>query len=290
MEMSVSLLVFIRSMVSFLVLFIFTRFIGKQQLSQLTVFEYLVGITIGSIASAMSIELEIQSINGVVGIIVWGIIPVGLAILTLKSPIARKYIEGEPRVVIRSGRIVDQNIKKERMDLDQLMLLLRQKNIFSITDVEFAILEVNGQLSVMPRADKRPITAADLKIQVKKEELPFTVIKDGKVNHERLLEAGLDSVWLEGSLRKQGVHDSSEVMLAQINGNQLHIDMKKEWEENVNPGDEKILTNLYQLQADFHQYHLLSDDPMAKRDYLHMKEKMDEILRRLETHIANRRN
>lgn len=287
--MSISLLVFIRSMFSFLVLFIFTRFIGKQQVSQLTVFEYLVGITIGSIASAMSIELEIESINGVVGIMVWGLIPVGLAVLTLKSPIARRFIDGEPRVLIRSGRIVDDNLKKERLDLDQLMMLLRQKSIFSIADVEFAIMEVNGQLSVLPRADKQPITPADLQIQVKRAEMPITVIKDGQINHERLVEAGLDSIWLEGSLRKRGVNDASQVMLAQINGNQLHIDLKDEWKEKANPGDEKILATLYQLQADFHQYHLLSDDPVAKREYSQLKKKMDELLRTLETHISNRR-
>lgn len=288
--MSISLLVFIRSLFSFLVLFIFTRFIGKQQVSQLTVFEYLVGITIGSIASAMSIELEIESINGVAGIIVWGLIPIGLAVLTLKSPIARRFIDGEPRVLIRSGRIVDHNLRKERLDLDQLMMLLRQKNVFSIADVEFAIMEVNGQLSVLPRADKQPITASDLHVPVKRAELPFIVIKDGKVNHQRLVEAGLDSVWLEGTLRQQGVTDISKVMLAQVNGNQLYVDLKNEWKENVNPGDEKILANLYQLQADFHQYHLLSDDPKAKREYYQMKEKMDEILMKLETHIAKRRS
>ena len=221
--MSISLLVFIRSMVAFIVLFIFTRIIGKQQVSQLTVFEYLVGITIGSIAAAMSIELEIQTLNGIVGIAVWALIPIGLAMINLKSPILRRYIEGEPKVLIRNGRIVDHNLRKERLDLDQLMMLLRQKNVFSMADVEFAILEVNGQLSVLPKADKKPLTPSDLKIPVQKEEFPLVVIKDGVINHQKLLEGGLDSIWLTGKLREQGINDIKEVMLAQINGREPFV-------------------------------------------------------------------
>lgn len=289
--MSISLLVFIRSLIAFTVLFIFTRIIGKQQLSQLTVFEYLVGITIGSIASAMSIELEIESVNGIVGMAVWALIPIGLAIINLKSPMLRRYIDGEPRVLIRNGKIVDHNLRKERLDLDQLMMLLRQKNIFSMADVEFAILEVNGQLSVLPKADKRSLTPYDLNIPVQKEELPVTVIKDGVINHQRLLEAGLDTTWLTGKLREQGIEDVQTVMLAQLDSsNQLYVDRKNEWQENMNPGLEQILSQFYRMQADFHQYHLLTDDSKAKKDYIKMKNQMDKMIKQMQSYIAKRKS
>lgn len=289
--MSISLLVFIRSVVAFIVLFVFTRIIGKQQMSQLTVFEYLVGITIGSIASAMSIELEIESINGIVGMAVWAFIPICLAIIGLKSPMMRRYIEGEPRVLIRNGRIVDHNLRKERIDLDQLLMLLRQKNVFSISDVEFAILEVNGQLSVLPKASKLPVTPYDLHLPVQNQELPASIIKDGVVNHQRLVEEGLDSVWLTGKLKERGVEDVSQVMYAQLNGgNELYVDIKDEWKENLNPGMDRILTAIYQLHADFHQYSLLSENPKARKDYMKMKNQMDKMIKLIQNHVAQNKS
>ncbi|WP_164985170.1 DUF421 domain-containing protein [Ammoniphilus sp. CFH 90114] len=285
--MSITMLVLIRSLAAFFILFFFTRLIGKQQLSQLTVFEYLVGITIGSIASAMSIELDIQSMNGIFGMAVWAVIPIAFAIIGLKSPIMRRYIQGEPRVLIRNGRIVDHNLRKERLDLDQLMMLLRQKNIFAVADVEFAIMEVNGQLSVMPKSNKRPLTASDMNLPVRSEQNSITFIKDGVVNSQALIEAGLDRTWLIGKLREQGIQDEKEVFLAQLDSHdQFFVDRKEDWRENLNPGYEHILSQFYQLHADFHQFSLLTEDEKVKKDYYKMKRQLDKMIRQVETHIS----
>ncbi|MEW9670716.1 DUF421 domain-containing protein [Ammoniphilus sp. 3BR4] len=285
--MSITSLVLMRSIVAFIVLFIFTRLIGKQQLSQLTVFEYLVGITIGSIASAMSIELEIQSMNGVIGMAVWALIPIGLALLGLKSPLMRKYIEGEPRVLIRNGRIVDHNLRRERIDLDQLLMLLRQKSIFAVADVEFAILEVNGQLSVMPKSNKRPLTASDIHLPVSSEPNSITLIKDGVINTEALMEAGMDKAWLTGKLREQGIKDEKEVFLAQLESSgRFYADRKDEWRENLNPGHEAVLSRFYQLHADLSQFSYQTESEKAKKEYQKMKKQMEKMIRQLENYVS----
>ncbi len=285
--MSITILVLIRSFVAFIVLFIFTRLIGKQQLSQLTVFEYLVGITIGSMASAMSIELDIQSMNGIFGMAVWAVIPIAFALVGLKSPIMRRYIQGEPRVLIRNGRIVDHNLRKERLDLDQLMMLLRQKNVFAVADVEFAILEVNGQLSVMPKSNRRPVTPGDLHLPVSSEQNSITFIKDGIVNNQALTEAGLDMTWLTGKLMEKGVQDISEVFLAQLDSSdQFYVDRKDEWKENLNPGFEKILGKFYQIHADLHEFSLQTDDEKEKKEYVKMSRQMISMIQRVEAHVA----
>lgn len=285
--MSITSLVFIRSIVAFVVLFIFTRLIGKQQLSQLTVFEYLVGITIGSIASAMSIELEIQSMNGIIGMAVWALIPIGLALLGLKSPLIRRYIEGEPRVLIRNGRIVDHNLKKERIDLDQLLMLLRQKSIFAVADVEFAILEVNGQLSVMPKANKRPLMASDIHLPVSNERDSITLIKDGVLNPQALMEAGVDKAWLTGKLLEQGIRDEKEVFFAQLDSSgSLYVDRKNEWRENLNPGHEAVLSRFYQLHADLSQFSYLTEDEKAKKEYQRLKRQMEKMIRKMENYVS----
>ncbi|GAB6935385.1 hypothetical protein JCM14720_13060 [Calditerricola yamamurae] len=125
--MSFSLLVILRSLIAFATLFVFARLIRKQQIGQMTMFEYLTGITIGSIAASLSVELEVETIPTLMGIVAWGGIAVALAIAALKSQRLRRWLETEPRVLIRDGRIIEENLRKERITIDQLLMNLRLK-------------------------------------------------------------------------------------------------------------------------------------------------------------------
>ncbi|GAB7386753.1 DUF421 domain-containing protein [Bacillaceae bacterium] len=283
--MSVSLLVLIRSLFAFLFLFLMARLMGKQQISQLTLFEYLVGITIGSIASSLSIELEIESINGIVGILVWGLIPILLAYLMLKNPRFRRLMQNEPTVLVRDGRILEKNLKKEKLHLDELMMLLRLKNCFNVADVEIAILETNGQLSVLPKSDKRPVQPSDLKLHVKKEQMPMTLVKDGIVNHQRLAEAGLNEVWLAGALKEKGIERIEDVLLAQIGSDgTLHVDKKGDWQKYSNPGLDRLVSDIERISANLASFALETKDEEMKENY----REWAELMKKMEEKLKNR--
>jgi uncharacterized membrane protein YcaP (DUF421 family) len=221
------LLILIRSFLSFVVLFAMTRLVGKRQIAQLSFFDYVVGISIGSIAASVSVDPNIKLMNGMVGLLVWAILPMTIFYFNLKSYKFRGLSNGSPSVVIKDGRILERNLKKERISVDELMLLLRKKNIFKLSEVEFAILETNGELSVMKKCDSqdknsRSVTSKILKMM--KEESRI-VVKNGVVVDEVLEMNGYDRQWLLAELKKRGVQDVKDVFLAQLQEDgKLYID------------------------------------------------------------------
>lgn len=166
------LLIFLRSTLAFGVLLILARLMGKKQISQLTFFDYIVGITIGNIAASLSIELGIKIVNALIGLTLWGLIPILFGVIGLKSYKFRNLVDGHPTVLIRDGQILEENMKKEKMNISDLMLELRQKNAFNVADVEFAVMETNGKLSVMKKSDSQPITPQTFGLQVPPENGP----------------------------------------------------------------------------------------------------------------------
>src|SRR5699024_1947228 len=151
-------LIFIRSVIAFLLLLVMARVMGKKQISQLTFFDYCVGITIGSIAATLSIDQNVKAANGLVALFIWGLFPIILAYVSLKSMGFTKLIDGKATILIQNGEILEKNMKKNLLTADELILLLREKGVFNISDVEMAVLETNGQLSVMLKTEKQPVT------------------------------------------------------------------------------------------------------------------------------------
>ena len=148
----------IRSFFALVFLFVLTRILGKKQISQLTFFEYVLGITIGDLAGAISTDVDFRFWHGVIAILVWVLIPLTLEILTLKSKTLRLWFEGKGTVVIKDGKILEDNLKKERYTGDELLEQLRTKSVFRVADVEFAMLEANGDLSVLLKSELQPLT------------------------------------------------------------------------------------------------------------------------------------
>src|SRR5690625_5227426 len=128
-----------------------TRIMGKKQLSQLTFFDYCVGITIGPIAATMSVDQNVKISNGIVSLVIWGLFPISLAIFGLKSRKFLHFTDGKPAIIIKEGKVLDKSMKKNHLAIDELMMLLREKNIFKISDVEMAVLETNGELSILKK-------------------------------------------------------------------------------------------------------------------------------------------
>jgi len=225
--MPITLVVVIRSIIAFFVLLFLVRLLGKQQLTQLTFFDYIVGITIGSIASTLSVQVNENTTATLVGMVVWSVLALLMAYLGIHSEPARKVIDGGPIIVVKNGKILDENLKKLRIPTAELLSELRTQGVFNLADVEFAMFETGGKISVQLKSQKQPVTPSDLNIPTQYEGLPTNLILDGVVQENALRSLNLSKAWLHHQLSKQNIADIDEVALAQLDtkGN-LYVDLK----------------------------------------------------------------
>lgn len=282
--MSDTMLILIRSIISFGVLLLLTRLMGKKQISQMTFFDYVVGITIGSIAASMSVDQNIMLANGLIGLAIWGLIPILISIISLKSNFFRMLTDGSPTVLVENGKILEKNLSKEGLAIDQLMLLLRQKNAFKLSDVEFAVLENDGQLSVMKKTSAEPITPATMGMVVESETEPRLVIADGTVMELTLKDMGYTKEWLLGEITKQGAKCFSDVFVGQLEANgKVYIDLYHD-QGKVNQPKQKPMAkaNLEKIHADLMTYSLETADPQAKKMYEQEAKRIEEVLKGLD--------
>lgn len=225
--MSIILVVIIRSFIAFFVLLVLVRLMGKQQVSELTFFDYIVGITIGSIASTLSVQVNQNTFATLVGMAIWTVLPIVLAYLSLHNVWIRKVVEGEATIVIENGKILEQNLSKIRLTIDDLISQLRIKDVYNIQEVEFAMFEANGKLSVLKKSQKQPVTPEDLGQKTQYAGLPTNLVSDGILLEDALRSLNLSKAWLYHQLDKQDITEVSEVSLAQLDtaGN-LYVDLK----------------------------------------------------------------
>jgi len=207
----------VRAVISFFTLLIFAKILGKQQISQLAFFDYVLGITIGSIAAELTIDLSSSAWPHWVGLLTWAVLGYLMEWITLKWRYAAKYIVGEPAVIIMNGKIMENVLRKMRFTVSDVMELLRNKDIFDLSQVDFAILESNGQLSVLRKPEYEPLTAKDMKISKKPSGISTELIYDGILIEENLRQLNKDTKWLMKQLKAQGIKDISEVFLATLN-------------------------------------------------------------------------
>lgn len=215
--MSEAMVALIRSVITFLSLLIFARILGKTQISQLSFFEYVSGITIGSIAGEMSTDLAVRIWPMYVSLMVWVGLTLGVQFLTLKSRWMGKMMDGEPVVVIQNGQILERNLRTIRMRQGELDSMLRSQGYFDHKQIEFAVVEPKGELSVLVKSQQRPVTPADLNLPTKYEGLGIELIVDGEVMYQNLQRLGVDQNWLAEKLRERGIYSPGEVFLAAMN-------------------------------------------------------------------------
>ncbi len=173
--------VLLRSLVSLLVLFLLTKFMGFKQISQLNLFDYIVGISIGSIAAQMAFDPDIPYYATITAMAVYALTEVLISFLTTKSIKLRSFVTGTPVIVIHQGKIIEQNLKKIKYDLNDLLTECRINGFFDISQIECAIMETDGRLSFLPKSELRPVTPKDLGLAPAKEGLVANVILDGNV-------------------------------------------------------------------------------------------------------------
>lgn len=217
--------VIVRGLIAFFSLLIFTRVLGKQEVGQLTFFDYVNGITIGSIAASLTTNLNSRALTEWVGLATWAGAVLILQLISIKSPLFAKYLNGEPVVVIMNGQIMEETMKKIQYSLSDLTEQLRDKGVFDISEVEFAVLETSGKLSVLKKSSYQPVTPKDLNIPTEYKGLSTELIYDGVIIEKNLRQVKLDRQWLEQQLRNRGINDPAEVMLAALNTQgELYID------------------------------------------------------------------
>lgn len=207
----------LRTLIGFAVLLILTRLIGKKQLGQLTFFTYITGIAMGNIAGDMVVHRDIQVIDGVIALAIWALLTIILELVSLKSSKARILLDGEPSIIIKRGVIMQKELAAQRLNIDDLSMLLRNNNIFSIQDVDYAILEPNGQLSVLRKPILESVTKKDMQIQPDNRiYLPTEIIVDGKLVEKNLKELNLNNEWLQQQLKQAGFNSIKEVFFAEL--------------------------------------------------------------------------
>ncbi|MGK5511868.1 DUF421 domain-containing protein [Brevibacillus formosus] len=271
--------ILLRSIGAVAYLFLLTKIIGKRQIKQLTYIEYIVGISIGSIAAFMATEMDGPVYHSLIAMGIFALFPYLMEWLSLKSKFLRDLFEGKSTVLIKEGKILEDNLKKERLTAEDLMEQLRIKNVFRVADVEFALMETSGEVSVLLKSESQPVTPKHLELTVAPSEENQVVIMDGVIMDEPLATAGLNRRWVRTELQKAGVA-LENVFLGQVDkGGELYLDLYDD--KLMVPGAQAMklaFATLKKCQADLELYALNTKNEQMKRTYQTDSEQLQQII------------
>ena len=205
--------VILASVFSAIILFLIAKVIGHKQVAQLEFFDYITGITIGSIAAELATTLDKPWWKPTISMLVFGTITVALSIITRRFARTRKFINGTPTIILNDGKLYRENMKKAKLELSEFLLLCRQEGYFNLNDIQTAVFEYNGKLSILPVSTKRPINPEDMELNPKPEHIGTELIMDGRIMGDNLRRKGLSDDWLMKELKKQGYKNAKEIFL-----------------------------------------------------------------------------
>lgn len=211
---------------SFAVLFLSAKLIGHKQIAQLDFFDYITGITIGSIAAEMATELE-EPWKPMIAMVIYGGITLALSLISSRFPRSRKYLNGTPTILLDHGKLYYENLKKARLDLSEFLVLCRQQGYFDLTTIQTAIFEYNGKLTILPVTTQRPVTPQDMDLNPDQELIFTELIMDGRILEDNLHRMGLDRTWLDKQLKQRHISSAKEVFLAVCDRNLKFVLFKK---------------------------------------------------------------
>ncbi len=230
----------LRAVLAFAALLFLTRIMGRQHYSQLTFFDFVTGTAIGSIGGLIAANVGVNVWAAASALIVFAALLILNSYLALESRPLRKLIKGEPVIVVHNGKILEGNMAQMRYSADDLTTQMREKGYFDISNIEYAILEIDGQLSVMPKSQNRPVTPKDLNIPTGYEGVSSELIVDGKVIEQNLEQNKLSRKWLEDQLKMQGIYNAGEVSYASLGTDgKLYIDKKQDTLDSVTDSSDK---------------------------------------------------
>lgn len=218
--------VFITAPISLTVLFLLAKLMGNKQMSELNMFDYINGITIGSIAAELATGEFADIYDGVMAMVIYSLIAIMLTFLSQKSLLLRRFITGKSIIIYDNGKFYNKNLSTAKIDINEILVMCRSKGYFNFDEIQTVILESNGQLSILPKDKNRPLTPDDMKITVLQSGVEAVVIQDGKVLERNLKATGNNIEWLKKELKKQNIK-TSEVFIAFCdNSNTLKVHKK----------------------------------------------------------------
>lgn len=194
----------VRGLISLITLFLITKLMGKKQISELSLFDYVMGISIGNFAAEITTNMDNQFINGIVAIVLFGVVAYIISKITMKSIKLRRFFMGVPTVIIQNGKLLENGLKKAKIDVNDLLEECRTNGYFDLSEIEFAIMEANGNVSFLPKGENKPLTIKDMNLKAEKQGLCANVIIDGKIMDKNLSNINKNKKWLDNELKVKG--------------------------------------------------------------------------------------
>ena len=226
-----------RTILVLIILFFITKMMGKKQISELNFFDYVVGITIGSIAADISLDIEKNMIAGIAALYIYGFISYIISFVSIKSILARRFFIGVPTFLVEKGKIIESGLKKSKIDVNDLLMVARENGYFNLDEIDYALMEVNGNISFLPKEKEKPVTKRDMKIKCSNEGLTVNAIIDSKYMANNMKAINKDKEWLDHELKVNGYDNYDNILLATIDNNyKVTI-----YEKNVKPDKNTVL-------------------------------------------------
>lgn len=221
MDIEESLMIIFKCLASIFALFIVTKIVGKKQVSQLSLFDYVIGISIGNFIAEMVVNKEVNFFDGVLAMLTFGIVSYIVSYISMKSISFRRLVIGVPTIVVEDGKIIESGLKKTNIDINDFLEQCRIQGYFNIDDISYAIMEASGDISILPKSKATSVTRSDMKIKEKKEVLTANLIIDGEMLENNIKDCSLTINKVRDEMRKQGYSDINQILLAIYSNNQI---------------------------------------------------------------------
>ncbi len=230
MNIEQMILIVPRSIISLITLFLITKLIGRKQVSELSLFDYVIGISIGNFSAEMVMGFDDQYINGVIAIVIFGLIAYLVSIVTMKSMTLRRIIVGTPTIIMQNGKILEQSLKKVKIDINDFLEQCRTAGYFNISEINYAIMEANGKLSILPFKRYKPTTPSDQNLKVQEEGICTNIIIDSNLMKNNIKNSNKSIEWVEKQIKSKGYKNYNKILLATLDINdKIYI-----YEKNIN--------------------------------------------------------
>ncbi|MEV5027000.1 DUF421 domain-containing protein [Paenibacillus sp. LPE1-1-1.1] len=281
----------IRTLAAIVILFALTKALGKRQISQLSLFEYITGISIGNIAAYVSLDLDNLWYLGMVSLAVWVSVSVAMEFITMKSKKIRDFVDGKGTVLIKDGQMLKKNLHKERLTIDEVLEQLRKKDVYRLADVEFAVMESSGEVNVLLKKEYQPITADLLGWKVASEHEAQTVMMDGDIQDEVLERLGRNRDWLLHELKTRNLKEE-DVFIAQMDSTgQLLLQTGEEGKHPQNSSSkpkERVAILMEQFEAELLRLERLSRNENDRRVYQTARDRFQSSINSMPDRLLKR--
>lgn len=284
--MNTWLILLFNSIILFFLALIITKYMKKKTLSRATPFDFISYAVVAIIIALISLNIIDNIYFGLTTLLVWALMPLILDFAAMRSKLIYTLIHGKERVLVKNGKIMEDNLSKARITGQEFLEEMRSKKAFNLADVEFAVMEATGDINVSLMADKKPVTPHDLGKNVSSKAEPQAVILDGNILNEGLVNAGLNKVWLTAQLETKGVQ-LENVFLGQVDSSgDLYVDLFDDMIQVPKTQIKEMLyASLQKTQADLVTFSLDTEDKAAKAMYSQDSEKLENILKKLEPYL-----